>query len=179
MQMRQFQGELKSLGQNIEDADFAVALLGSLPDDWDSFVQATLTSLTAPDSKTVISLIHTEEARRSQRAESSTALVSRARPTRTATTHYPKRLAITAAPSSAPVIASSRKNTDNPTSSSDTFRKDVFCHKCGGKGHFARVCPSQMDDETQAQVAYDYEDFADFSDDGDYSDADTDHDFAF
>lgn len=158
MQMRQFQGELKSLGHEVDDADFAVALLGSLPADWDSFVQATLSSITAPDSKTVISLIHTEEARRSQRADSSTALVSRAR--RTAT-HYPKKVAITSAPSSSPVVASSGwKNANN-----------AKCHKCGGKGHFARLCPSQQPDDEQDQAHPAYVD--------DDSDADSDRDFAF
>ncbi|KAJ6553648.1 hypothetical protein B0H10DRAFT_2446758 [Mycena sp. CBHHK59/15] len=62
-----FQGELKSLGQEVTDKDFAVALLSSLPPDWDAFVRSTLSGSTPPESKTTISAILTEERRRNER----------------------------------------------------------------------------------------------------------------
>jgi hypothetical protein len=43
-----------------------------------------------------------------------------------------------------------------PTSSTTNNWKNAICHKCGGKGHIARVCPSQRDEEPdQANFAYD------------------------
>jgi hypothetical protein len=33
--------------------------------------------------------------------------------------------------------------------------KNAICHKCGGKGHIARVCPSQRDETDQANFVVD------------------------
>jgi hypothetical protein len=143
-QMRQFQGELRALGQKVEDADFAVALLGSLPDSYDSFVQAILSVTAVPDSKTIISSILTEQTRRDKRADESVALTASSR----TATRYPKQR-YHAPPAPA------------PTSSAPMASwKNAICHKCNGKGHIARVCPSQPideqhNDETHAHPAYD------------------------
>lgn len=136
--MRQFQGELKSLGQEVTDGDFSVALLSSLPPDWDAFVRSTLSGTTAPDSKTTISAILTEERRRTDRDgenDHSQALIAHHR-------RYPKYRPDHT--SSAPT----------PTASSSSW-KNAICHRCGGKGHLARVCPSEASDAPdQANFAY-------------------------
>jgi len=136
--MRRFQGELKSLGQEVTDGDFAVALLSSLPTDWDAFVRSTLSGSTAPDSKTTISAILTEERRRNDRdGEVDRAMLAGHR-------HHSK--------------FRSTPNSPMPSSfpTPTTSWKNAVCHKCGGTGHIARVCPSQRDNEPdQANVAYD------------------------
>jgi hypothetical protein len=144
--MRRFQGELTSLGQKVTDGDFTVALLSSLPADWDAFIRSTLSGSTAPDSKTTISTILTEERRRNDRdGENDRAMIASHR-------HHPKFCSTpnSPAPTSFPT----------PTTSSAS-RKNAVCHKCGGKGHIARVCPSQRDDEPdKANFVYDVEDEA-------------------
>jgi hypothetical protein len=150
--MRRFQGELKSLGQEVTDGDFAVALLSSLPTDWDAFVRSTLSGSTAPSSKTTISAILTEERRRNDHDGEldNMAMVASHR-------HHPKFHATpnSPAPSSFPT----------PT----TSWKTAICHKCGGKGHIARVCPLQRDDEPdKANFVYDT-----------YVDEEAANDFAF
>jgi hypothetical protein len=50
-----------------------------------------------------------------------------------------------------------------------TLWKTAICHKCGGKGHIARICPSQRDDEPdKANFVYDT-----------YVDEEAANDFAF
>lgn len=144
--MRQFQGELKSLGQEVTDKDFAVALLSSLPPDWDAFVRSTLSGSTPPESKTTISAILTEERRRNDRdGEPDIGLVAGHH------RHTPK---------------SFRSNgnsypTPTPTTSSPSW-KNAICHRCGGKGHIARVCPSPSSDEhDQANLVFETDEATD------------------
>lgn len=137
--MRQFQGELKSLGQEVTDKDFAVALLSSLPPDWDAFVRSTLSGNTPPDSKTTISAILTEERRRNERDGEPDAIdVALTAGHR----HTPK--SFRSAPTSFPT----------PTMPSSNSWKNAICHKCGGKGHIARVCPSPSSDEQDRAIFF-------------------------
>jgi len=127
--MRQFQGELKSLGQEVTDKDFAVALLSSLPPDWDAFVRSTLSGTTPPDSKNTISAILTEERRRNDRSGEPDHVVGMVAGHR----HTPKSFRSTT-------------TSPTPTTSSPSW-KNAICHRCGGKGHIARVCASDPQDQ--------------------------------
>ncbi|CAK5276650.1 unnamed protein product [Mycena citricolor] len=132
--MRQIQGELTSLGHTVDDADFAVTLLSSLSSQWDSFIRAALASPTAPTSKTTISSILTEEARRNNHPADAGEI---ALTVRTATRHInrfvPKNHAIT------------------PSNSHTRPANSATCHKCGGRGHFARVCPTRDSDDKEGE----------------------------
>ncbi|KAJ7936620.1 hypothetical protein B0H13DRAFT_2303675 [Mycena leptocephala] len=111
---------------------------------YDSFVQAILSVTAVPDSKTIISSILTEQTCRDKRADESVALTASSR----TATHYPKQR-YHAPPAPA------------PTSSAPMASwKNAICNRCNGKGHIARVCPSQPtdeqhNDETHAHPAYD------------------------
>ncbi|CAK5263885.1 unnamed protein product [Mycena citricolor] len=137
--MRQLQGELRSLGQEVSDSDFAVTLLSSLPTEWDSFIRANLHGTINPQSKTVIADILTEERRRYEKD---------------GLTPEELAIAMAATHNRRSVTRQSRQPASNFATSSSTWKRAI-CHRCGGKGHIARVCPSsKIEDVNEPDKAH-------------------------
>lgn len=149
--MRQLQGELIALGDKVEDTDFSVALLSSLHADWDAFSHTILSLPKIPDSKTTISMLLTEERRRTNRdpdsedsATGATAMMARSRIDPARIQHQKTRFM--QLPPTPPASAS----TTAPAQL--TWQKHApVCHTCGGKGHFSRVCPSRPEFNSHAE----------------------------
>lgn len=74
--MRQYQQELAALGSKVEDSDFAMTLLTSLPESWNSFISA-LSEDVVKASATTISRILDEDKRLKSKTESDTALATK------------------------------------------------------------------------------------------------------
>ncbi|KAL0958937.1 hypothetical protein HGRIS_014980 [Hohenbuehelia grisea] len=73
--MRTYQEELHSLGQKIEEEEFSITLLTSLPESWNSFISAIDTSA-LKSSTTLIARILEEDRRLKAKTETDTALAN-------------------------------------------------------------------------------------------------------
>lgn len=160
--MKRWAEDLRTSGYPLENKVVSLALLASVPDEWDTWASSLILDeeLLKNPSKTT-SAILMESRRRNfptdipESAEDPTTALA----TRGSFSRKPR--------SSAPQPSSPAPSAPSPSGSQ---WQNATCHRCGGKGHIARVCPS--DAPTHAH-------FADINDE-DISDAnDEDFDFAF
>lgn len=117
--LKWYKGELSSLGSKMEEDDFSMLILSTLPDSWDNFNEAYLGAHTdttvSINTQELIKILLDEEKRRKLRS-SDTILLSQQQ-------RKGKRPA---------------GNGQSNAKHSDKSR--VICHNCGKAGHYARDC---------------------------------------
>jgi hypothetical protein len=116
--MRKMQEELHLMGSKVSDEDFAMILVSSLPESWDLFTSAYLSTKSDGSSFTsheLVAILIEEDRRRRER------------------TGDPRDVAMQAR----------QQNWQTQNSSSRNNDSQIECHNCHKKGHMARDCWSK------------------------------------